>query len=160
MINMIWAQTVDGLIGKNGYIPWHIPEDLEFFKIMTTGHTVVMGRKTWQSLPIKPLPERRNIVLSTTLEELPDAIVYSSADQVLDRKVSEEIWVIGGSEIYQEFMPYAHRLIISRVYLDADGDTFAPEVREEDWKIDLLGAKTRSIRGLDYDVLYCERKYE
>lgn len=159
MINMIWAQTVDGVIGKNGYIPWHIPEDLEFFRIITTGHTVVMGRKTWQSLPVKPLPNRHNIVLSTSLEELPDAIVYNSVEQVLDHKVSEEIWIIGGSEIYQEFMPYAHCLIISRVYLDADGDTFAPDVREEDWKIDPLGAKTRSISGLEYDVLYCERKY-
>lgn len=160
MINLIWGQDINGVIGKNGYIPWHLPEDMFFFRSMTLGKTVVMGRKTWESLPIKPLSDRENIVLSRSVVDLPGAIVFKSVSDILRQyKVEDEIWVIGGSEIYEAFMPYAHKLIITRVYLDTDGDCYAPEVREEDWHIDVLGAKTRSIVGLEYDVLYCERKY-
>ena len=156
-INLIWAQTAtDGVIGKGNYIPWHIPEDLKFFQIMTTGHTVVMGRKTWESLPARPLIQRRNIVLSSTHKELWGAEVFDSVEKVLD--LEEELWVIGGSEIYQEFMPYADAICITMIHENFEGDSYAPDVSMDIWNAQVIGTRAKSITGIEYEVLYCERK--
>lgn len=157
-INLIWAQTArDGVIGKRGHIPWRIPEDLEFFRLMTEYKSVVMGRKTWESLPKKPLINRRNIVLTRSQIDIPGVTVAHSVEEVLDVDYGE-LWVIGGSEIYQEFLPYADTIIISLIHADFDGDAYAPEVRFDDWDVLSMGALTKSITGIEVEVLYCERK--
>lgn len=131
MINMIWAQSKDGTIGKDGRIPWDLPDDLKMFRRLTLNKTVVMGRGTWESLPVKPLPERNNVVLSASLDTV-DAEVYSSVQEVLD--TYSDFWVIGGAAIYPLFMPYADRLYVTTVMLDVTGDVFAPEISLEEWE--------------------------
>ena len=127
-IHLIWAQDSNGGIGKQGALPWHISEDLKNFKKLTLNSTIVMGRKTWDSLPFKPLPKRRNIVLSHST--LPDIEAYHSIEQCIDRLEDEKIeklFVIGGAAIYKEFFNHAHYLHITMVNLEQDNiDTFFP----------------------------------
>jgi dihydrofolate reductase len=157
-INLIWAQTAkDGVIGKQGFIPWYIPEDLAFFKIMTEYQSVVMGRKTWESLPRKPLINRRNIVLSRTVKDIHGVTVHDCVEKVLDAGYGE-LWVIGGSEIYKEFMPYADTLVITLIHADFNGDCYAPDISLDDWEVTNAGARTKSVSGIEYEVNYYERK--
>ena len=127
-IDMIWAQDKNGGIGKNGTLPWNISEDLQNFKKITSGHPIIMGRKTWESLPFKPLPNRRNIVLSS--QKVDDVEIYHSIDDCLNKLNSEgieKIFVIGGRSIYKSFYPKAsglHSTIISENI--AGIDTFFP----------------------------------
>lgn len=156
MINLIWAQSLDGVIGNKGKVPWQLPEDLHHFKKMTEYQSVVMGRRTWDSLPKAPLINRRNIVLSKTVKDIHGVTVYDSVEKVLDAKYGE-LWVIGGSEIYQEFMPYADALYITIVYADVEGDTFAPDVRLDEWQLAITGSRMKSTSGLYYEIRFYER---
>ena len=140
---MIWAQArdVEGrpVIGYQGGMPWHVPEDLAHFKITTVGHPIIMGRRTWESLPSKPLPGRTNIVLSggfsRTQQSLTGAIVVSNLTDALDAartgEGSEEIWVIGGSRVFTDSLPLADRLVITEIDVEVPGDTFAPSFGSE-----------------------------
>ena len=127
-IDMIWAQDKNGGIGKNGKLPWNISEDLQNFKKVTLGYPIIMGRKTWESLPFKPLPNRRNIVLSS--QKVDNTETYHSIDECLGALNSEgveKIFVIGGRSIYKSFYPKAsglHSTIISEIVEDID--TFFP----------------------------------
>jgi len=125
-IELIWAQDRNGAIGVNGTLPWHYSEDLKNFKKITNGNPVIMGRKTWDSLPIQPLPDRRNIVLSS--KNILDAECYSSIDECLQSIDKEErVFVIGGSSIYQSFFSHAKSLHITLVdKLAKDADTYFP----------------------------------
>ncbi len=124
-VHMIWAQDRNNAIGKNGGLPWHFSEDLRNFKSLTTGHTIIMGRKTWDSLPIKPLPNRRNIVISRS--EQSDIESYLSIESCIDTlsrdsKISD-VFIIGGQSIYKFFYSYANTLhitFIDDVYSDTD----------------------------------------
>lgn len=134
MIKIIAAVSNDLAIGKNNQLLWHIPEDLSWFKRYTTGKTVVMGSKTWESLPeeVRPLPNRKNLVLSRE----PDVVFLGAQtvtfESVLELAKTEEIVVIGGGEIYKLFLPYADELSITRVNIEApDADTFFPEFNDE-----------------------------
>jgi dihydrofolate reductase len=114
--HLIWAQDKNSGIGKAGDLPWHISEDLKNFKLLTLGSVIVMGRKTWESLPFKPLPKRRNIVLSSQI--LTDIETYSSVENcitTLKQDGVEQIFVIGGAQIYKEFFQYADVLHITVV---------------------------------------------
>ena len=96
-VHLIWAQDKNGGIGKNGKLPWHISEDLKNFKKITLNSTIIMGRKTWESLPIKPLPNRENIVLSTTLDD--DILIFKSYEDCikdLQKRTVPKVFVIGG----------------------------------------------------------------
>lgn len=117
-IKGIVACDKNGLIGNNGVLPWRVPEDLKFFREMTYGKTVVMGRKTWESLGSKPLPGRRNIVLSRSLDYTVDDILKLNAD---------EVWIIGGAEIYNLFIPYYDEFYWSEIYGDFKGDVYLPD---------------------------------
>src|ERR1700739_3896812 len=100
-VGLVWAQSTSGVIGRNGEIPWRVPEDLARFKQVTVGHTVVMGRRTWDSLPaaVRPLPRRRNVVLSRRADFAADgAEVVGSLEEAL---TEPETWVIGGAQIYR-----------------------------------------------------------
>ena len=150
-VGLIWAQSTSGVIGRDGAIPWHLPEDLTRFKKVTTGHTVVMGRRTWDSLParFRPLPGRRNIVLTRNsgLEAL-GAEVVGSIDAI---NADGQTWVIGGSEIYHLALPAATRCEVTEVEIDLhaeDDDALAP-VLDESW-IGTCGQWHDSTSGLRY----------
>ena len=129
MLSMIFACDEEGAIGKDGDLPWRQSSDLQFFKRTTLNKTVVMGRKTWDSLGC-PLPKRRNIVM--TRSGLRDDVETMSFEEVMALSENEEVVVIGGGEIYALFLPHAkevHRTIIHTVVSDAD--TFAPDIESE-----------------------------
>ena len=127
-IHLIWAQDENGGIGKDGKLPWHISEDLKNFKRLTLGSTIVMGRNTWESLPVRPLPERRNIVLSS--KEVPDVESYTSVGEcieTLDGDGIEKLFVIGGTTVYRNFIHRADELHITHVDGLTEGvDTYFP----------------------------------
>src|ERR1700744_6588348 len=127
--SLIWAQSTSGIIGRAGGIPWQLPEDLVRFKALTMGHTVVMGRRTWESLPAKfrPLPGRTNVVLTPQAGYVADgATVVQSLDDALSHP---DIWVVGGEQIYTLAMPRAGRFEVTEVDNDMprfDGDVEGP----------------------------------
>ena len=126
---MVWAQARGGVIGADGGLPWHLPEDLALFRRLTTGATVVMGRRTWESLPerFRPLPGRRNVVLTSDRRWVAEgAHAAGSVDEVLTEHGT--CWVIGGGAVYAEFLPHADRLVVTDVDVEVDGDTWAPVV--------------------------------
>lgn len=150
MLKAIWAQNLDGLIGDGVTMPWHVPEDLHHFKEKTLGETVIMGRKTWQSLPVAPLPGRRNVVLS----HRPPGEWSTGATVVT--KLPETGWVIGGGEVYAAALPYVS--VIERTLIDAPRDlsslgasaVFAPAIpssfslrRSGDWQTSRTGVRFR-----------------
>lgn len=122
-------------IGYQNQLLCHLPADLKYFKSLTTGHTVVMGRKTWDSLPIKPLPQRRNIILTSN-----PALIVNNAEVVLSLKelfsiVSEEetLFIIGGETLYQIFLPFADVLHLTRIHQSFVADAFFPEFDKDKW---------------------------
>jgi len=130
MINLIWAQSTNGVIGRDGGLPWHLPEDMAHFAKLTTGHTVVMGRATWQSLPerARPLPNRRNIVLTRTPGyEASGAEVAGSLSEALN-ETTGQVWVIGGAQVFDDALPLADRLVVTEVDTEVDGDVVAPQI--------------------------------
>jgi len=135
-VGLVWAQSTSGVIGRGGDIPWRVPEDLARFKEVTMGHTVVMGRRTWESLPprVRPLPGRRNVVLSRRPGFAADgAKVVGSLEQAL---TEPETWVIGGAQIYRLALPRATRCEVTEVEIDLrvdDDDALAP-VLDEGWR--------------------------
>lgn len=155
-LGMIWAQARDGAIGRDGVMPWHLPEDLAHFKAATLGAPVIMGRRTWESLPerFRPLPGRENIVVTRDAAYLAEgASVRSSiasAISVAAAQGSEIAWIMGGGELYRAAMPLADELVVTRIELDVDdADTFAPEVGEA-WVLTDPGEARVSANGLGY----------
>ena len=130
-VSMIYCRNQNKAIGNKGHLLYHIPEDLKRFKKLTTGHTVVMGRKSFESLPDGPLPNRRNIVLSKTLDNIAGVEVFSSLEDAL--KVCEgedEVFIIGGTEVYRQALPYTNNIYETFVYETGEtpeADTFLPE---------------------------------
>jgi dihydrofolate reductase len=136
MISIIVAVSEDLGIGKDNELLWHISEDLKRFKRLTTGNAVIMGKKTWESLPRRPLPGRKNIVLTDNPQEtIENAITaYSLDDAVSKCSAGEEIFIIGGGSIYRQFMPLADRLFITHVHRKAPADIYFPEINPDIWK--------------------------
>jgi len=132
-IHLIWAQDNNGGIGKGRKLPWHIPEDLQNFKKLTVNSTIVMGRKTWESLPIQPLPERRNVVLSSN--SILDVENYNSIDHCIETLLKDDvkrIFVIGGAQIYRHFIHRSDELHITLVDAEIEGiDTYFPLTMEK-----------------------------
>jgi dihydrofolate reductase len=150
-VGLIWAQSTSGVIGRAGGIPWQLPEDLIHFRALTMGHTVVMGRRTWESLPAKfrPLPGRKNVVLTHQTAFMADgAMVVRSLDEAL---TDPETWVVGGEQIYTLAMPRASRCEVTEINIDlprAGGDVVAP-VLDETW-VGTAGEWETSRTGLRY----------
>ena len=134
---MIFARSANGVIGKDGAMPWHLPEDLAHFKRLTQGWPVIMGRKTWDSLPprFRPLPGRRNVVITRDTQwQSPGAeAAHSLADALQLCAASAEVWVIGGAQIYAQAEPLAHRIEVTEIASHFDGDAFAPHLNAS-WK--------------------------
>jgi dihydrofolate reductase len=125
----IAALAENRVIGAGGKIPWHLPEDFKFFKEQTTGHTIVMGRKTWASLG-RPLPRRRNIVVSRTLapgeNTLPGAVVVNDWNEIAKLPPHGDCWIIGGAEIYAQALPRCAELFLTHVAGSPPGDAYFP----------------------------------
>ncbi|MFT4310221.1 MAG: dihydrofolate reductase [Candidatus Woesearchaeota archaeon] len=126
---IISAVARNGVIGYKGGIPWHIPQDFKHFKSLTMGKTIVMGKKTFESLP-GLLPDRKHVVISSTLLPIPQVDIYSSIDAFL-LSARSEYWIIGGQGIYQAFMPLAERMHITHVHRQVEGDTYFPTIGRE-----------------------------
>lgn len=137
MLSIIVAVSDDMGIGKVNELLWKISEDLKRFKRLTTGKTVVMGKKTWESLPKKPLPGRKNIVISNIKgEKIEGAVMaYSIAEAIEKCEAGEESFIIGGGSIYSQFMPFAGRLYITHVHQHTQADIFFPEIDMKKWRI-------------------------
>lgn len=145
-LSIIVATAQNSAIGRNNQLLWHIPEDLKYFKRVTSGHTVIMGRKTWESLG-RPLPNRRNIVVSRTLKagESPNSAsaptfeVYNSLEKAVEaasQGQDSELFIIGGGEIYKEALPFTNKLYLTIVNESIeDADTFFPEVEFSQWRV-------------------------
>jgi dihydrofolate reductase len=137
MISIIVAVSDDWGIGKDNELLWHLPEDMKRFKALTMGKTVVMGKKTWVSLPRRPLPGRKNIVLTDLPGEVIEGAVtaYSLEDGLAKCDSNDEIFIMGGGSIYRQFMPLADRLYITHVHKSADADIYFPELDKETWYV-------------------------
>ena len=135
IISIIAAIGDNRALGKDGKLPWHLPADFARFKTLTRGHTVIMGRKTYESIG-RPLPERTNIVI--TRDEAytaPGCIVVHSFDDALVKAIGDEVFVIGGAQVYAEAIPHADRLYITHVHGSFEADTFFPEITISEWKV-------------------------
>ena len=155
-VGLIWAEASGGVIGAEGGMPWHVPEDLAHFKETTLGTPVIMGRKTWESLPerFRPLPERENIVITRrqdwAAEGARRAATLPDAVRGLDR-----VWFIGGAEIFAQVIGEADRLEITEIDLEVAGDAFAPG--REGWRLVDEGRWQTSRTGVRYRFLRYER---
>ncbi|MVN22283.1 dihydrofolate reductase [Mucilaginibacter arboris] len=133
VISLIVAVAANNVIGKNNQLPWHLPADLKHFKRITTGHTVFMGRKTYDSIG-KPLPNRKNVVISKSVKKIEGCEVAASLEEALKSASEEaEIFIIGGAEIFRQSFFLAERIELTCIHQDFDGDTFFPEIDPQTW---------------------------
>lgn len=133
MVALVVAHSANRVIGRDGGMPWHLPTDMRRFKTLTTGHAVVMGRRTYESLPaaFRPLPDRRNVVLTS------DAGYAAAGAEVvtdLDAALAQDCFVIGGGEIYAQALPHAQRVYATEIEAELDGDTYFPALPEAEWR--------------------------
>ncbi|MEI6883859.1 MAG: dihydrofolate reductase [Bacteroidota bacterium] len=137
MLAIIVAIAENLAIGKNNDLLWHIPGDLKRFKQITGGRTVVMGKRTYYSLPRRPLPNRRNLVITDVAGEIIEGceMAYSIEDASARCNPAEESFVIGGASIYKQFLPLAQRMYLTRVHKEFEGDVFFPEIRFDEWQL-------------------------
>lgn len=150
-VGLIWAQASGGVIGNGNAIPWHIPEDMAHFKEITAGHPVVMGRRTWDSLParFRPLPGRRNIVVTRDASWHADGAETAGSVEAALNLAEDTVWVIGGAEIYRAALPFATELQVTEVDLDVAGDTVAPSI-PDGWTPTIGEWRTSSKGGVRY----------
>lgn len=161
MISLIVAVSDDMGIGKNNNLLWHIPGDMKRFKKLTMGKTVIMGKKTWESLPKKPLPGRKNIVITDKPGECFDCsfTAYSIDDALSKCEEGEEVFVIGGGSVYRQFMTIADRLYITHVHKKTPADVFFPEIDPEIWKpVEREEHPTENDNVPPYTYIIYERK--
>ena len=163
---LIWAMANNRTIGRNNALPWHLPEDLKYFKRTTLGKPIIMGRKTWDSIG-RPLPGRTNIVISRdpafalegvkVVSSLQAAIAVAKAE--VERNEIEEAVVIGGAEIYALALPMADRLYLTQVHAEVDGDAFFPPFDTSAWQ-ELVRQKYRASddNPYDYSFIVLDRK--
>ena len=161
MLSIIVAVAENNVIGKDNQLIWHLPEDLKRFKQLTTGHTIIMGRKTFESIG-RVLPNRKHIVLckSNRLEIQDENVQVISDIKLLDKYIQseEENFVIGGASIYKLLMPYVNKMYITKIHQNFEGDVYFPKVNEEEWRITLKekGLKDEN-NPYDYEYINYER---
>lgn len=140
MFSAIVAVAANNVIGGDNKLLWHIPDDLKRFKNITSGHTIIMGRKTFESFP-KPLPNRHHVILTRDKNYKVDSdqvTVVNDFETVMKiyENSGSEVFVIGGGEIYNLFLPYCNKLYLTKVNKDFEGDTYFPEINYDEWNID------------------------
>ncbi len=163
MIALVYAVSQNGVIGMDGGLPWQIPSDLKHFKDVTMGKPIIMGRKTWESLPRKPLPGRHNIVISRQVDfAASGAAVVNSVEAALHAaQVCDggEMCVIGGADVFKIFLPLAQRIHLTRVLADVEGDTFMPQITPEDWNEVAHGGVVQGARDSHpFETMTFERR--
>jgi len=161
MISIIVSVSENWGIGKDNELLWHIPDDLKRFRKLTLGKTVIMGKKTWESLPKKPLQGRKNIVLTDVPGECIDCSItaYSIEDALGKCEKDEEIFIIGGGSVYRQFLPIADRLYITHVRKKVPADIFFPVIDQRIWRIvEKEDFKTEVDGELSYSYVIYERK--
>ena len=157
-LGLIYARARNGVIGREGKLPWHLPEDLAHFKAVTQGCPVIMGRKTWDSLPprFRPLPGRRNIVVTRQTEWQAEGAERAGSleDAIALCQDAPRAWVIGGAELYSQALPHAHAIVVTEIDRDYEGDAFAPTL-DEDWR-EVQRESHVAASGLPYSfITYC-----
>lgn len=160
MISIIVAIDNNGAIGRHNDIPWHLSDDLKRFKAITMGHTVIMGKNTWDSLPFKPLKGRRNIVVSTSMGVTEGCEVVRTIDDAMQLVANDELaFIIGGARIYEQTVGLADQLIVTHVDLKVDdADRFFPSISEK-WRISEKSEKLHDEKsGLSYQYVTYIRK--
>jgi dihydrofolate reductase len=157
-IYLIAAVAENGVIGIDGKLPWHLPEDLRHFKNLTLGHPIIMGRRTWESLG-KALPGRENIVVTRTPGyEAPGAAVATSLGAALALCAGESVaFVIGGHQLFVESLPLAAGLVLTEILRTYEGDTWFPEVERSRWREVQREAHTAAADGMRFDFVLYER---
>ena len=162
-LNLIYARARNGVIGKDGKMPWHLPEDLAYLKRMTLGCSVIMGRKTWDSLPPKfrPLPGRTNVVITRQqawheegalpAHNLLEALSICEHMSIILDPSPDQVWVLGGAQIYEQALPFAKRVLVTEIDADFDGDAHAPTL-DAQWKETSRESHT-SATGLAFSVV-------
>ena len=154
MFSLIAAIGKNKELGKNGELVFHIKDDMKFFRETTKGHKIVMGRKTWESLPGK-LPNRTNIVISSRDFDGPDEIIHDLDDFIAKNKdTAEEVFVIGGGKIYAEFLPIAKNLYLTEIDADADADTYFPDFDKNNYGKQII------MEGKADDLVFVISKYQ
>ena len=152
-MEIVVAMTSNHVIGQNGDMPWHLPADLVHFKELTSGHAIIMGRRTWESI-CKPLPNRLNIVVTRQEDyAAEDVTVVHSLEDGIVAAGTQRIFLVGGGEMYKEALPIASKMHITRIDALIDGDTKFPEIDESIWQ-----CKSRVNRSADeknpYDLVF------
>lgn len=157
-ISIIVAIAQNNAIGKDNKLLWHIPEDLKRFKRLTTGRTIVMGKRTFESLPTHPLPNRRSIVITDIAGEIiPGCVMAYSIDEAIDlMDEQEENFIIGGGSVYSQFLPMAQHLYLTIVQKDFDADIFFPSIKYDEW--DIIEREDHSTETLPYYYITLKRK--
>ncbi|WP_408006226.1 dihydrofolate reductase [Pseudalkalibacillus sp. A8] len=158
MISLLLAMGKNRVIGKDNDLPWHLPEDLKWFRRVSTGHTVIMGRRTYESIG-KPLPNRKNVIVTNDKNyQAEGCIVTHSIDEALQQDGDEQI-VIGGTNVFKQVLDRAERIYLTYIDEEFDGDTFFPEIDESEWE---LKSKEKGIKNeknpYDYYFMIYERK--
>jgi dihydrofolate reductase len=159
--SIIVAIAQNGAIGKNNELLWHLSEDLKYFKQTTSGKTVIMGYNTWLSLPIKPLPKRRNIVLvpDSSFDNPDFESAYSIEDVGKICGDDDKCFIMGGGSVYQQFLPLVDRLYITWVFKDFEADIFFPEIDFSQWKQIFLSERYHdATEGLDFAFAEYKRR--
>ena len=158
MVSIIVAIAQNGTIGDKNSLLWHIKEDMRFFRTTTSGHPVIMGRKTFESLGSKPLPKRTNIVITRADREFEGALTAHSLEEAIRMAgEDEEIFVMGGAQIYREALSVVDRMYITVVECDYEGDTSFPEIDFSQWE---LVNVVRHERGEEYESPFEFRTYD
>ena len=154
-LNLIFAKARNGVIGKDGALPWHLPEDLAHFKRTTLGCPVIMGRKTWDSLPVRfrPLPGRLNVVVTRQADwSTPGAQRAASLPAALEQcAASEQVWVIGGAQIYSQSLDLATLAVVTEIDADFEGDAHAPQFNAQ-WHETSRESHT-AVNGLNFSFV-------
>lgn len=158
MVSIIVAIAQNGTIGDKNSLLWHIKEDMRFFRTTTSGHAVVMGRKTFESLGSKPLPKRKNIVITRADSSFEGAFTAHSLEEAIAMaEGDDEIFIIGGAQIYAEALSVADRMYITRVERDYEGDTSFPKIDYSKWR---LVSEERFERGEEFDAPFAFLCYD
>lgn len=160
MISLIAAVARNRALGKDGQLLWHLPEDMRYFRETTRGKPVIMGRKTWESLPdaFRPLPGRRNIVISRNpAYDAPGATLAGSLEEAARLTQDDaEVFIIGGAEIYRQALPLAQRLYLTEVTQDFAADAFFPEFSDREWR-EISRSEQKSGSGLEFTFAVYQR---
>ncbi|MDR5171001.1 dihydrofolate reductase [Methylobacillus flagellatus] len=157
-LSLIVAVAQNRVIGLNNTLPWHLPEDLKRFRALTTGHHIIMGRKTYESLN-RLLPDRTTVIVTRNQDyQAPGAVIANSLEQAIDLAANDdEAFLIGGAELYQAGLKLADRLYITEIDAEFAGDAFLPEFDLQDWR-EVSNEAAVSAKGLPFRYLTYERK--